>query len=120
MPDMSHAFYATGRRKEAIARVWLSPGSGTSTINERALEDYYGSRGYVHTRAKASLTPDAKTATVDLRFDVKEGPLTRIGTVEIRGNTRTRGQLLFCGFSKPARAQPLLPRGRHPGAAQHL
>src|SRR5512137_1034070 len=42
MPDMSHAFYATGRRKEAIARVWMSPGSGTITINQRTLEDYFG------------------------------------------------------------------------------
>ena len=42
MPDMSHSFYATGRRKQAIARVWMSPGSGTITINERTLEDYFG------------------------------------------------------------------------------
>jgi len=42
MPDMSHAFYATGRRKEAIARVWMSPGSGQISINERSLDDYFG------------------------------------------------------------------------------
>ena len=32
---------ATGRRKEAIARVRLVPGSGTWKINGRALEDYF-------------------------------------------------------------------------------
>jgi small subunit ribosomal protein S9 len=32
---------ATGRRKEAIARVRLVPGSGTWTINGRTLEDYF-------------------------------------------------------------------------------
>ena len=42
MPDMSHAFYATGRRKEAIARVWMSPGTGQFSINERTLDDYFG------------------------------------------------------------------------------
>ena len=42
MPDMSHAFYATGRRKEAIARVWMSPGTGQISINERTLDDYFG------------------------------------------------------------------------------
>jgi small subunit ribosomal protein S9 len=32
---------ATGRRKEAVARVRIIPGSGTWTINGRALEDYF-------------------------------------------------------------------------------
>jgi small subunit ribosomal protein S9 len=32
---------ATGRRKEAIARIRLIPGSGTWTINGRTLEDYF-------------------------------------------------------------------------------
>lgn len=34
--------YATGRRKEAVARVWIRPGSGKVTINERTLENYFG------------------------------------------------------------------------------
>jgi small subunit ribosomal protein S9 len=33
--------YATGRRKTAIARVWLQPGEGTFTINRRTDEDYF-------------------------------------------------------------------------------
>ena len=33
--------YATGRRKTAVARVWLSPGTGTFTINGRTDEDYF-------------------------------------------------------------------------------
>ena len=33
--------YATGRRKEAVARVWLKPGSGRSTVNGRSLETYF-------------------------------------------------------------------------------
>ena len=32
---------ATGRRKEAVARVRLVPGNGTWTINGRTLEDYF-------------------------------------------------------------------------------
>jgi small subunit ribosomal protein S9 len=32
---------ATGRRKEAVARVRLVPGTGTWTINGRSLEDYF-------------------------------------------------------------------------------
>ena len=34
--------YATGRRKESIARVRMKPGSGAFTVNERTLDDYFG------------------------------------------------------------------------------
>ena len=33
--------YATGRRKDAIARVWLKPGSGKITVNGREQEVYF-------------------------------------------------------------------------------
>ena len=42
MPDVAKAVYATGRRKHAVARVWLQPGSGKIAINNRTLEDYFG------------------------------------------------------------------------------
>ncbi|MBC7337175.1 MAG: 30S ribosomal protein S9, partial [Clostridia bacterium] len=34
-------YYGTGRRKEAVARVWLKPGQGRILINRRPLEDYF-------------------------------------------------------------------------------
>lgn len=33
---------ATGRRKTAIARVWLKPGSGKVSINGKSFEEYFG------------------------------------------------------------------------------
>jgi small subunit ribosomal protein S9 len=33
-------FYATGKRKTAVARVWLQPGAGRVTINKQALDEY--------------------------------------------------------------------------------
>ncbi len=33
--------YATGKRKDAVARVWIKPGSGKTTINGRPLEVYF-------------------------------------------------------------------------------
>ncbi len=33
--------YATGKRKNAVARVWIKPGSGKVTINGRALDVYF-------------------------------------------------------------------------------
>jgi small subunit ribosomal protein S9 len=37
-----NGFYATGRRKEATARVWLKSGDGTVTINGRDINNYFG------------------------------------------------------------------------------
>ncbi len=34
-------WYATGKRKSAIARVWVKPGTGKITVNERAFEEYF-------------------------------------------------------------------------------
>ena len=39
---MAETIYATGKRKTSIARVWLEPGEGKFTVNERALKDYFG------------------------------------------------------------------------------
>jgi small subunit ribosomal protein S9 len=33
-------YYATGKRKTAVARVWLRPGDGNITINKRHIDDY--------------------------------------------------------------------------------
>ena len=33
-------YYATGRRKDAVARVWLMPGEGKITINDRPMSEY--------------------------------------------------------------------------------
>jgi small subunit ribosomal protein S9 len=33
---------STGRRKESVARVRITPGTGSITVNERTLDDYFG------------------------------------------------------------------------------
>ena len=33
--------YSTGKRKDAVARVWLRPGIGTITVNKRPVENYF-------------------------------------------------------------------------------
>ncbi len=35
-------YYATGRRKNSIARVWMMPGSGRIIINDRPMDQYFG------------------------------------------------------------------------------
>jgi small subunit ribosomal protein S9 len=39
--DAQGRAYATGKRKDAVARVWIKPGSGTITINNRTVEVYF-------------------------------------------------------------------------------
>ena len=39
--SQENIFYATGKRKNAIARTWITPGKGEITINGRSLEDYF-------------------------------------------------------------------------------
>lgn len=34
--------YATGKRKSAIARVWITPGSGNVVVNKQSPESYFG------------------------------------------------------------------------------
>jgi len=40
--DTKTYFYGTGRRKSSVARVRLYPGTGTVTINDRDINDYFG------------------------------------------------------------------------------
>ena len=35
-------FYATGRRKASVARVWIKPGTGEIIVNKRPIEEYFG------------------------------------------------------------------------------
>jgi small subunit ribosomal protein S9 len=36
------SFYGTGKRKTSIARVWLKPGAGAITVNNKTLDEYFG------------------------------------------------------------------------------
>jgi small subunit ribosomal protein S9 len=63
---MADKIYATGHRKTAIAKVWLSPGTGQVTVNGRPAVEYF------HRYALESMfsEPFALTRT-EGRFDVK-------------------------------------------------
>ncbi len=72
-------FYATGRRKSAVARVWLTPGSGKIIVNKMDPEAYFGGIYKIHKLDKpfkvtetfedydvmATLTGGGKSAQVD-------------------------------------------------------
>jgi small subunit ribosomal protein S9 len=58
-------FYATGKRKNAIARVWLKPGSGGFLVNDKPLDEYFGRQ----TSRMLIMQPFELTQTLG-RFDV--------------------------------------------------
>ena len=39
--DKQGRAYATGKRKNAVARVWIKPGAGKITVNTRAVEVFF-------------------------------------------------------------------------------
>ena len=63
MSDDRH--YATGKRKNAVARVWLTPGSGKIVVNDRAVDVYFGRQ----TSRMVLMQPFELTQTVG-RFDI--------------------------------------------------
>lgn len=58
-------FYATGKRKDAVARVWLSKGKGKITVNGRKIEEYFG-------RAVSRMLINQPFETVEMenKFDI--------------------------------------------------
>jgi small subunit ribosomal protein S9 len=40
--DQHGRAYATGKRKDAVARVWVKPGSGRITVNDKEYTEYFG------------------------------------------------------------------------------
>lgn len=59
-------YYATGKRKNAIARTWITPGKGEISINGRTLEDYFR----VYTAKTIIKQPLMLTNNQD-KFDIK-------------------------------------------------
>ena len=58
-------FYGTGRRKNAVAKVWLTPGNGNFAVTKRALGDYFGKK----TLEMIVRQPLELTSTLD-KYDV--------------------------------------------------
>jgi len=64
--EKENIYYATGKRKTAIARTWLKPGSGKITINNQPVEAYFP----LETSRLELAKPFSLTDTVGA-FDVK-------------------------------------------------
>ena len=72
---MSDQVYSTGRRKESIAKVWLSSGSGNIIINKKKIEDYFPDKA-LRMIINQPLEVSKKTDSVDLKITVLGGGLS--------------------------------------------
>ncbi|MFO0575002.1 MAG: 30S ribosomal protein S9 [Polyangia bacterium] len=70
-----NAVYATGRRKEAVARVWMMPGSGKITINRRDIDNFFG-RATSKMILRQPLELTSTTGNYDVYVNVAGGGMT--------------------------------------------
>jgi small subunit ribosomal protein S9 len=60
------SYYATGKRKTAVARVWLTPGSGKVNVNKQDAEDYFGGIFF-----QTKLVRPFAVTEAEQKFDIK-------------------------------------------------
>ena len=82
MSSQANDFYATGKRKTAIARVYIRPGTGEIQLNDKSMDDYFGGHEALKLLAKQ---PFAITEMVE-KFDVRAsvhggGPSAQAGAL---------------------------------------
>ncbi len=105
---MSQEFIATGRRKTAVARIRMTPGTGKIEVNGKAFEDYFKTTALQNT----VLQPFEVAKTVN-QFDVSVnanggGPNGQAGAVRLalaRALTESNMEL-----RAPLKAEGLLTR----------
>jgi small subunit ribosomal protein S9 len=73
--DAQGRAYATGKRKDAVARVWIKPGSGKVTVNGRPLEAYFA-RPVLRMILKQPLGVAKRVDQYDLTVSVAGGGLS--------------------------------------------
>lgn len=97
--------YGTGRRKSAIARVWLKDGDGKIVVNGRECSEYLG-RPVLDILVKSPLVHVGMEGRFDVKAEVKGGGISgqagaiRLGISRalLEFDSELRGQLKPAGF----------------------
>ncbi len=58
--------YATGKRKTAIAKVWITPGSGKMAINGQTLDEWLGGLDMIKKRVMQPLVISKQEQSIDV------------------------------------------------------
>ena len=75
MAKAKEQFYGTGRRKSAVARVYMKPGKGNITVNKRELDEYFGLET-LKTIVRQPLVATETEKKYDINVNVKGGGIT--------------------------------------------
>jgi small subunit ribosomal protein S9 len=75
MANGTDSNYGTGRRKSAIARVWLTPGEGNIIINGREFKEYLG-RPVLEILVRSPLVELGLDGRYDVRATTRGGGIT--------------------------------------------
>jgi small subunit ribosomal protein S9 len=73
--DAQGRAYATGKRKNAVARVWIKPGKGTVTVNGREFATYFA-RPVLQLIVKQPIVATERTDQYDVVVTVAGGGLS--------------------------------------------
>ena len=73
--DKQGRAYATGKRKNAVARVWVKPGKGTITVNTRPVETFFA-RPVLRMLIQQPLVAASRTGQYDVVCSVSGGGLS--------------------------------------------
>ena len=73
--DAQGRAYATGKRKDAVARVWIRPGSGTVTVNTKPIDTYFA-RPVLRMILRQPLTIANRVDQYDITVSVHGGGLS--------------------------------------------
>ena len=73
--DAQGRAYATGKRKDAVARVWLKPGSGRVTVNDKDMNAYFA-RPVLQMILKQPVVAANRDGQYDIVATVKGGGLS--------------------------------------------
>jgi small subunit ribosomal protein S9 len=121
--EVEEKFYATGKRKEAIAKVWLERGEGNISVNKRDLKEYFR-RDSLETNVQLPLVLTDTLKSYDVKVTVLGGGLAgqsgamRLGIARalIVSDPNLRTHLKRAGFlTRDARAVERKKYGQ-PGA----
>ena len=74
MSEVHEKFYATGKRKNSIAKVWLLPGEGNFVLNGRSIKDYF-QRDSLEIAAKQPLVATDTLGDFDVHANLQGGGL---------------------------------------------
>ena len=72
---MSTTLHTLGRRKKAVARVYMQPGAGKITVNGRAIEDYFPTE-ILRIIINQPFVVTDKVGVFDVKVNVASGGIT--------------------------------------------